>query len=293
MTEPRQKILLHSLVAKHAPMTMDLRIAQELGYDGLEMSAAKMRAFLEAGWSEADLAERLRSFDIPGIGFLLDLERHGADEPALIRDAEGIFHLAKLAGAAAVQVLTGPVSVDTVRRHAAGLPISSYCGVLGLDRTEQMAISARNLARLADMAAERGLLIYLEALAWCPLNTLSDQLEMITRADRPNIRLIVDFWHCYASGDTPERLAKLEKDLLYGVHLCDSLQYDGGIADEPVLRDVATGQGVLRLQDWVDAVKSTGFVGWWSGELFCRKQHQDDSFKVAAEMKRNFEALIR
>lgn len=185
---------------------MDLRIAQELGYDGLEMSAGKMRAFLDAGWSEADLTDRLRPFDIPGIGFLLDLERHGADTPALIRNAAEIFHLAELAGAAAVQVLTGPVSVDTVRRHAAGLPISGYRGVLGLDRAEQMAISARNLARLADMAAERGLLVYLEALAWCPLNSLSDHVEMIMRADRPNIRLIVDFWHCYVSGDTPDRV---------------------------------------------------------------------------------------
>lgn len=69
-----------------------------------------------------------------------------------------------------------------------------------------MAISARNLARLADMAAERGLLVYLEALAWCPLNSLSDHVEMIMRADRPNIRLIVDFWHCYVSGDTPDRV---------------------------------------------------------------------------------------
>lgn len=292
MTAPRQKILLHSLVARDAPMAMDLLIAQQLGYDGLEMSAAKMRAFLHAGWSEAELAARLQPFDIPAIGFLPDLERHAGDEAALIRDAEELFHLAKLARAGGVQVITGPVSVETVRRHAAGLPVTGYRGVLGLDRAEQMAISARNLARLADRAAQHGLLIYLEALGWCPLNSLTDQVEMIARADRPNIRLIVDFWHCYVSGDTPDRIARLDKDLICGVHLCDSLHYGGGIPDEPMLRDVATGQGVLQLRDWVDAVKSTGFVGWWSGELFCRKQHQDDSFRVAAEMKRNFEALI-
>lgn len=292
MTAPRQQILLHSLIAKYAPMTMDLRIAQELGYDGIELSAAKMRAFLDAGWSEAELAARLRPVNIPGIGFLLDLERHGPDEATLLKDAEALFHLAGLAGAGGVQVLTGPVDLAAARRHAAGLPVGGYAGGLGLDRADQMAISARNLARLADMAAERGLLIYLEALGWCPLNSLADQVEMIARADRPNIRMVVDFWHCYVSGDTPERVAKLDRDLIYGVHVCDSLRHDGGLPDEPVLRDVATGAGVLRLQDWVDAVKSTGYVGWWSGELFCRKDHQDDSFKVAAGMKSLLEGLI-
>lgn len=292
MTAPRQQILLHSLIAKYAPMTMDLRIAQELGYDGIELSAAKMRAFLDAGWSEAELAARLRPVNIPGIGFLLDLERHGPDEATLLKDAEALFHLAGLAGAGGVQVLTGPVDLAAARRHAAGLPVGGYAGGLGLDRADQMAISARNLARLADMAAERGLLIYLEALGWCPLNSLADQVEMIARADRPNIRMVVDFWHCYVSGDTPERVAKLDRDLIYGVHVCDSLRHDGGLPDEPILRDVATGAGVLRLQDWVDAVKSTGYVGWWSGELFCRKDHQDDSFKVAAGMKALLEGLI-
>lgn len=288
----RQQIMLHSLIAKDAPMALDLRLAQELGYDGIELSGAKMRAFLAAGWSEAELAARLRPFTIPGIGFLLDIERHGADEASLIADAEALFALAELAGAKGVQVLTGPVSLATVARHGQGLPIEGYAGVLGLARAEQMAITSRNLARLADLAAERGLLVYLEALGWCPLNTVSDQVELIARADRPNIRMVVDFWHAYVSGDTPEQIAKLDKDILYGVHVCDSLKHAGGLPDEASLRNVATGEGVLVLQDWVDAVKATGYVGWWSGELFARRQHQDDSFKVAAEMKRLMETLI-
>lgn len=292
MTAPQQKIVLHSLIARDAPMAMDLRIASDLGYDGIELSATKMRAFLAAGWSEAELSARLRPFFIPGTGFLLDLERHGTDESALLQEAEALFHLAEVAGTKAVQVLTGPVDVSAVRRHATGLPVQGYVGTLGLDRAEQMAIASRNLARLADMAAERNLLIYLEALGWCPLNTISDQEEMILRADRPNIRMAVDFWHCYVSGDTPERVARMDKDIIYGVHVCDSLAHHDEIPDEAALRDVATGQGVLDLQAWVDAVKATGYVGWWSGELFCRRQHQDDSFEVAAEMRDLLRDLI-
>ena len=122
-----------------------------------------------------------------------------------------------------------------------------------------MAVTARNLTRLADLANEQGLILYLEALGWCPLNRLSDQVELIHRSDRQNVKLVVDFWHCYVSGDTPEDAAKLGKDLIFGVHVCDSLLHESGVPNESVLRDVPTGQGVLDLKDWASAVISTGF----------------------------------
>lgn len=251
------------------------------GFAGLEISAAKMRSVLDAGFSETELAARLHGIDIPGIGFLLDIERHADAKPQLMLDACAIFQLAKIAGAKGVQVLTGPVQVETVQKHAAGLACALYKGVLGLPRSEQVAITAKNLADLADLAAEYGLVIYLEALAWSPLNTLADQQELIERAARDNIRMVIDYWHCHASGDTPDTVAKLDKNLIYGVHICDSLAFSGGIPDEAILRNVSTGAGVLNLRDWTDAVKATGYVGWWSCELFCKRDQQDDSFAVA------------
>lgn len=279
-----QKLIYHGLVSRHAPLAIDLEIMRQTGFQGLEISGAKMRAALESGITEAELSAWLAPVDVPGIGFLLDLERQGKDHAALLQDARYLFRLAVLAGAKGVQVLTGPVQVQAVQAFAAGGHSGLYEGVLRLPREEQMQITARNLAQLADIAAENGLLLYLEALAWAPLNRLSDQVELIRRANRGNLRLVVDFWHCYASGDRPEDVAALPVDLIYGVHVCDSLAFAGGIPDESVLRDVPTGQGALMLQDWVDAVKSTGYQGWWSCELFCRKQQQDNSFAVARDL---------
>ncbi|WP_334174614.1 sugar phosphate isomerase/epimerase family protein [Pseudoxanthobacter sp.] len=291
MSAGRQILLLHSLVARHATLAMDLEIARAAGYDGLEASASKMRAFLDAGFTEADLSARLRGVSIPGMGFLIDIERHGSDEPALMRDAEAMFALAQVAGARAVQVITGPVDVEAVFDHAAGRTATRYSGVLKLPKAEQFAITAANLRKLADLAAGYGLLLYLESLAWTPLNTLDDQVRLIEMAGRDNLRLVVDFWHCYASGDTPDRVARLPRDILYGVHVCDSLPFSGGIPREAELRDVPTGGGVLDLKAWADAVRSTGYVGWWSAELFCRKQHQEDSFALAAEIRRLLDRL--
>lgn len=287
-----QKLIYHGLVSRHAPLAIDLEIMRRTGFQGLEVSAMKMRAALESGITEQELSGWFHGIDVPGIGFLLDIERQSPLLDALIKDAHDLFRLAVIAGAKGVQVLTGPIQVQAVQAFAAGGNSGLYEGVLRLPRQEQMQITAVNLARLADIAAEYGLLLYLEALAWSPLNKLGDQVELIARADRPNLRLVVDLWHCYASGDRPEDVAALPRDLIYGVHVCDSLAYDGGVPDEVVLRDVPTGKGVLNLQDWVDAVKATGYEGWWSCELFCRRQHQENSFVVARTLYDQMARLI-
>lgn len=286
------QLIYHGLVSRYSTLSIDLEIMRQCGFAGLEISAAKMRDVLAAGFSEAELAARLKDVFIPGIGFLLDLERTGSDEAGLIGEAEEIFRLANIAGAMGVQVLTGPVQVQAVEAFAKGGHSGLYEGVLRLPRAEQVALTARNMARLADLAREFGLLLYLESLAWSPLNRLADQVELIGRADRDNIRLVVDYWHCYASGDTPDDVAKLDGSLIYGVHICDSLDFAGGIPNEVVLRDVPTGQGVLNLRDWTQAVKSTGYEGWYSCELFCRRQQQDDSFGVARALYATMADLV-
>src|SRR5690606_13972620 len=286
------KLIYHGLVSRHAPLAIDLEIMARAGFAGLEISAAKMRAALEAGIAEAELSGWLQGVDVPGIGFLLDIERQGTRFDDLMAEAHELFHLATIAGAKGVQVLTGPVRVEAVQAVAAGGSSGLYEGVLRLQRPEQMRITAENLRQLADVAAGYGLLVYLEALAWAPLNRLRDQVELIERANRPNLRMVVDFWHCYASGDKPEDVAALPRELIYGVHVCDSLKHDCGIPDEVALRNVPTGQGLLDLHAWVEAVKATGYQDWWSCELFCTRQQQENSFAVARDLHELMGRLI-
>lgn len=287
-----QKLIYHGLVSRFSTLAIDLEIMQAAGFDGLEISAQKMRDVLAAGYSREELASWLKDIYIPGIGFLLDVERHGADEPTLMTEAQEMLGLGKVAGAKGLQVITGPVQVKAVEAFAAGGSSGLYEGVLRLPRAEQVSITAQNLARIADLAAQQGSIVYFEALAWTPLNKLSDQIEVIERAGRNNVKLIVDFWHCYASGDTPEAVARLDKNMIYGVHVCDSLPFDGGIPNELILRDVPTGGGALNLGEWADAVKSTGYEGWWSCELFCRRQQLGNSFEVARELQSLMSSLV-
>lgn len=289
MVKPN-RLIYHNTVSAHATLAIDLAVAAQLGFDGLELLGAKARAYLDAGHSDEELSHSVETLDIPGMGFLIDIER--PDRDALLAEAAGLFTIAKLVGAKGVQVLTGPLDVRMVKTFAAGRRSEGYSGLLGRDILEQIRLTAANMRVLADLAHDYGLLLYLEALAWTPLNTIDKQLAVIDQAERDNVRMVIDFWHCYASGDTPDRVAKVARNSIYGVHVCDSLHFDGGIPDEAVLRDVATGKGVLKLADWVQAVKATGYDDWWSCELFSRRQRQQNSFAVASELKDLMAGLI-
>jgi sugar phosphate isomerase/epimerase len=287
----RNSLILHTTVTQWSTLAMDAELARSLGFDGMELSGAKVQNYFDAGYSQAELSALLDGLQVPALGFVTDLEREEGLADLLV-EAEDHCRLAKAAGAEAVQVITGPINVEAVRAHHQGRPFDGYSGLLGRDTTEQIRINARNLAQLADLASGYGLKLYLEALAWTPLNTLAHQQAIIDQCGRDNVRLVIDFWHCYASGDGPEQIARLPRELLLGVHFCDSRRFDGGVPDESILRDVSTGSGVLNLQEWVDAVKATGYDDWWSCELFCKRDRQGNSREVARDLKSLMRRLI-
>lgn len=292
METSQQTLVLHSTVAKHSTLAMDVDIARVTGFTAIEVSSTKLVDYLSVGYLDKDLKQLLQGFEIPGMGYLADIERQGRATYQLMQEAQSLFQLAAAAGARAVQILTGPIHVQAVIDYGQHARSTHYAGLLGREEAQQLALTAKNIALLADLAKEFGLILYLESLSWTPLNSIAQQVQLLERAGRDNVKLVVDFWHCYSAGETPEVIARLDKDLIYGVHVCDSLPYEGGIPDEDVLRDVPTGSGVLHLQEWADAVKATGYQGWWSCELFCKKQQQQNSYAVAAELKRLMEDLI-
>lgn len=293
MQNPKNQLIFHSLASKPNTLAIDIEIAGSLGFDGLETSGTKISAFLDAGYSEHDLRQRIGGLALPGIGFLVNIERQGTARQDMLREADQLCALARAAGAKGIEAITGPLDIRVFDDGAATRYPEIYRGLIDRPLTEQLERTIDNLGAVADIAAGYGQIVYLEALSWTPLNKLDTQVEIVNRCGRDNVKLVIDFWHAYTAGDTTERVAALDKDLIYGVHVCDSLPYHGGVPNEPELRDVPTGQGCLDLQSWVDAVKSTGFDGWWSCELFCRRQHQDNSFKVAGELKDLMERLIR
>jgi sugar phosphate isomerase/epimerase len=286
-------LVLNSTITQFSNLLTDVDVAQTVGFDAMEIHSWKLERYLEAGYTQNDLRELFRDIHVTGVACVVDVERQGTGRKELLKEAEHIFALASAVGAGGVQILSGPVDVQEVIDFQAGKRGGKYFDLLALGAEELIERAARNVALLADMARQVGLILYLEPLSWVPINGLQKSLRLIDAVERDNFKLVIDYWHCFTSGVTPDDVAKLDKKQLYGVHVCDSLPFEGGIPIEVTNRDVPNGQGVLNLPEWTNAVKATGYSGWWSGETFSKRMQQQNPYTLAREVKQSLESLVR
>lgn len=285
-------LTFNTTAAMHCNFIMQMDIARSAGFSSVELTSGPVRAYLEAGYSHRELKQSLDGLHVQGIGALLDIERTGGQEREMMEQAEKLYELATAVGAKGVQVVTGPLDYRAVVEYRREGRTSRYSGLLSCTEEEQVAQTATNLQRLADRAREAGLIVYVEALSWTPVSTLEQQIRLLERAGRDNLKIVIDYWHCYTSGATPDDVAQIDRHHIYGVHVCDSLPFTGGVPDETVLRDVATGHGILDLKAWTQAVKATGYEGWWCSETFCRAQQQNNGYAVAKQLYSQLDALV-
>jgi len=189
-----------------------------------------------------------------------------------------------------VQAVPGPVDIELVIAHHNGTLKDSdkgYRGYLGKTWQETRRGTAVNVREMAKILKENDQVLYLEPLGWAPFCSLKQAIEVIDEAEQDNVGVIIDTWHCYVAGDTPDFVAKMNKGIIKGVHVCDSLPFEGGVPDQNVLRNVMTGEGVIFLKEWMDAIRATGFDGWYSCEFFSRRHHEMDPLTLATTL-RNF-----
>jgi sugar phosphate isomerase/epimerase len=276
-------IALQSLVAMYGNLLTDIRIAKETGHSGIEINGPKLRRYLAQGYSLSSLLPLLKDVPAAGMCYLQDIERQTAGErSALLKECEEICLLANGLNCPMVQLLTGPLD-----------PNGAYKGLIGSSRAELRNLTARNLRDIGKIGRNHNVKFFVEALTWTPLHKLGDVMETIDAAEQDNVGIVIDFWHLWDSGTTPDEISKLSKDKIYCVHFCDSLEKWGERGTyEQRGRDVWTGGGRIPLKEWVDAVRSTGFDGCWSCELLSPKYWELDPWKTARDLKAFLEYLL-
>jgi len=286
------KLSMNATTTFYGNVINDIRIAKEAGFDGIELQSPKLFRYLDAGLPLEGLLPHLEGIEVSGVGALHE------DQPEVFAAAaHRLSQITQTLGSHHLQMCTGPVDVQVVKDFRAGTlrpDDPRYVGAVGRPDDEALALTARNVAAAADIAAEYGLDLYLEPLGWAPVNSLRQGLQILETIDRPNAGLTIDFWHAYVAGDTPEWLSRLDPTLIKAVHVCDALPLPTPrpIPDQDVYRDVATGGGVAPLQEWVDAAKRTGFDGWYCTEIFCRKVAELDFLEVARTMRGQLAILV-
>jgi len=272
-------IALHGQVTLYSNILTDIRIAKECGYKGIELHTDKLLRYLNSGMTALHLKESLDRYAIEpvAIDIIGDIEvQDSSHKDALFNLTQRLCEVAEVVGVPTIQV--NPFSA------LEGMPIDKI-----------ISLTAENLKIIADIGAERGIRFQIEGAAWTPIHSLEDCLKLIDKTNRTNVGLVIDFWHFWASrGADPEEISRLDPSIIFGVHLCDGLRpaAEAPWPDERDLRGYLPGEGELPVGDWMDAVKSTGYDGFVSGEFLNSKLWESDLLTIAREMREKIEEYL-
>lgn len=275
----------------------DIQHAKAAGYSGIELQSPKLYRYLDAGYDVQTLPPLLEGLEVTGLGAVLDIERQGADREVFLAEVRRMCAIAIAVGAPIVQLCTGPVDWNVVKDFRAGRlkpDDRRYRATLGLEESDAVRVTAANVRDAADIASGFGLDLYLEPLAWARLNRCRHALAVIEQAGRDNVGLALDTWHFWTTGDTLDEVRALPGELIKAVHISDGLDLDRetDVPDQSVHRDVVIGGGAIPLQEWVDAIKTTGYDGWWVSEMFSTRANEQDPAMIAAAMRTLLATLV-
>lgn len=119
----------------------------------------------------------------------------------------------------------------------------------------------RNTARfgaLCDLAQRHGLGVDLEFMRWRkPIASLRDAVEIVSRAARPNGRILIDLLHVTRSGGTAADLAKVPASLIGHIQISDAPLVSPPEAEIPAEareRRWPPGEGELPLLELMNAL---------------------------------------
>lgn len=261
------KLALNGATTMKADLVTDLRAAQSAGFDMFEIWAAKLRRFLRT----RPISELKQLFDESGlvplsINSIEHVTFRTADEYLAVKaECEELSAIASKLRCPYVVVVPGKLPNPAPSRRKI------------IDE------SVTVLQELGEIAVGHGVALGFEFLGQtdCSVQTLDLASEIVAKADRPNIGLVIDSFHFYAGGSTIEMIDALDARRLFIFHINDA-------EDLPreQLRDshrLLPGLGILPLDEILKAYKRIGYDRVASVEIFRPEYWERDPFEMARE----------
>lgn len=118
-------------------------------------------------------------------------------------------------------------------------------------------------ATFVEMAAKIGCITELEFLPRTAVNTLSRALEVVRDVGSDTFKVLIDAMHFFRSGSTVADLARIDKNLIDYLQLCDVplVSRFSDYADEARYERLPPGEGELPLQQLIDALPQVHVIG--------------------------------
>ena len=149
-----------------------------------------------------------------------------------------------------------------------------------------------NLRQAGDIVKPYGVVAMLEFMRGSTfVGTLPTSLNLTRATAHPNIRSMFDCYHFWAGLSKFEDLDLIQPGEIHHVHFQDVPRLPRELLDNGT-RDIP-GDGVSPLAAILRALKSKGYSGPLSVELFYPHLQKADPFDVATEIRRKAEPILR
>ncbi|MER5646339.1 TIM barrel protein [Streptosporangium sp. NPDC002524] len=154
------------------------------------------------------------------------------------------------------------------------------------------ALAAEQLRRLAERAAEHGIRIAYEALAWGRhVNEYLHAWRIVRMADHPNLGTCLDSFHILSRGSDPIGIEAIPGEKIFFLQLADAPLLSMDVLQWSRHYRCFPGQGTLDVAGLVRHALNAGYDGPLSLEVFNDHFRQADTGRTARDGMRSLIAL--
>lgn len=247
-------------------LTDKLHACTEAGFDGVEIFEPDLVASPASPEEIVALGRRL--------GLSFDLYQP-------FRDAEGVTE-----GEFAAVLRRARHKFDLMRRL--GIDTLLVCSNVATATVDDDAVSASQLRRLGEEAAEYGVRIAFEALAWGRfVDDYRRAWRIVELADHPSVGVCLDSFHILSRGHDPAAIERIPGDKIFFVQLADAAALTMDVLSWSRHHRLFPGEGSFELGRFVGHVVDAGYQGPLSLEVFNDTFRQTDVLRTAQQAKRS------
>ena len=173
-----------------------------------------------------------------------------------------------------------------------GVSTMLVCSSVSADAVDDDELAAEQLHLLASRAADRGMRIAYEALAWGKfVNTYQHSWRIVRSADHPALGLCLDSFHVMSRRSDLALIRTIPGEKLFFLQLADAPKLDMDVLQWSRHYRVFPGQGAFDVAGLVRHVLATGYTGPLSLEVFNDHFRQADADRTARDGMRSLIAL--
>ncbi|MFY9555955.1 MAG: sugar phosphate isomerase/epimerase [Blastocatellia bacterium] len=270
------QLSLNGATTMKADLATDIRVADEAGFDCLELWKPKLREFLKtstAGQLKKMLAEHgIAPYSINSIERITFRDNDGRAE--LLAECEDLCRIASEIGCPYVVVVPGRLRDGSTREEV----------------VEESVMTLRELSRIAE-PHRIGLAFEFLGQADCSVQTLELADEIVQKAARSNIGLVIDSFHFYAGGSTIESIDALDAERLFIFHINDAEELPREQLEDR--HRLLPGLGILPLNEMLAAFHRIGYDRVASVEIFRPEYWERDPLELARDAFAAAEAVLK